>query len=62
MENELTSTAAFAALPQRDQEILRARLMIPPVTLEALGARYGISRERVRQLEARALAKLKEAA
>jgi len=30
-----------------------------PVTLESLGKRFGISKERVRQLEERTIAKLK---
>lgn len=49
-------------LPERDREILAARrLSDPVVTLEALSQKYGISRERVRQIEERAFNKLKEA-
>jgi len=49
-------------LPERDREILRARrLSDPAMTLETLSQKYGISRERVRQIEERAFNKLKEA-
>ena len=51
---------AFGALNEREQQIIRARwLADEPETLAALGDRFGISYERVRQLEARALEKLK---
>jgi RNA polymerase sigma-32 factor len=44
----------------RERTILRSRWMSDdPVTLEALGKRFGISKERVRQLEERTIAKLK---
>ncbi|MBR2012314.1 MAG: RNA polymerase factor sigma-32 [Alphaproteobacteria bacterium] len=47
------------ALPERDREILKARrLSDPVVTLESLSQKYGISRERVRQIEERAYKKL----
>ncbi len=49
-------------LPERDREILRARrLSDPAATLEVLSKKYGISRERVRQIEERAFAKLQSA-
>ena len=52
----------LAALPERDREILRARrLTEPAMTLEALAQKYGVSRERVRQIEERAFAKLRDA-
>ena len=52
----------LAALPERDREILRARRLTEPAwTLEALAQKYGISRERVRQIEERAFAKLRDA-
>lgn len=51
----------LARLPERDREILRARRLADPAsTLEQLSAKYGISRERVRQIEERAFAKLRE--
>ncbi len=49
-------------LPERDREILRARrLSDPALTLETLSQKYGISRERVRQIEERAFNKLRDA-
>ena len=52
----------LADLPERDREILRARrLSEPAATLEVLSKKYGISRERVRQIEERAFKKLREA-
>ena len=49
-------------LPPRDREILIARRLSEPVaTLEVLAQKYGISRERVRQIEDRAFNKLKTA-
>lgn len=50
------------ALPERDREILTARRLSDPVaTLESLSQKYGISRERVRQIEERAYKKLSDA-
>jgi RNA polymerase sigma-32 factor len=50
---------ALATLDPREQEIVRARnLREEPETLEDLSKRFGVSRERVRQLEERALNKL----
>lgn len=52
---------ALATLPDRERHILTQRqLQEDPMTLEQLGVVYGISRERVRQLEARALDRLKK--
>ena len=52
----------LASLPERDREILRARRLSDPViTLEQLSEKYKISRERVRQIEERAYAKLRDA-
>ncbi len=51
---------AMAALPPREQLIIRARYLAEAVpTREALGRELGISKERVRQLEARALEKMR---
>jgi RNA polymerase sigma-32 factor len=49
----------LGTLDERERAILRARhLTSEPVTLASLGRRMRLSRERVRQLEARALGKL----
>ncbi|CCQ73422.1 sigma-70 family RNA polymerase sigma factor [Magnetospira sp. QH-2] len=54
--------SALATLPDRERHILsERRLSEEPVTLEELGNHYGISRERVRQLENRAFDKLQKA-
>jgi RNA polymerase sigma-32 factor len=61
---ELSSRRALLAnalktLPARDREILvQRRLSETPVTLEDLSHRFNVSRERVRQIEARAFEKL----
>jgi RNA polymerase sigma-32 factor len=52
---------ALDVLSERDRDIFERRhLSDEPPTLESLGEEYGISRERVRQLEARAFNKVKE--
>ena len=51
---------ALSDLPEREQKIIRDRhLGYDTVTLEELGQDLGISKERVRQLEQRAMIKLK---
>lgn len=53
---------ALAELPERERDIfIQRRLTDDPLTLEALGKSYGISRERVRQLEVRAFSKVQKA-
>lgn len=52
---------ALSELSARERRILEARMMTDePSTLEALGVELGLSRERVRQLEAVAKAKVKD--
>ncbi|MBL8660813.1 MAG: RNA polymerase sigma factor RpoH [Rhodospirillales bacterium] len=52
-------TGAMDDLSKRERDIVvERRLTENPLTLERLAARYGISRERVRQIEAGAVAKL----
>jgi RNA polymerase sigma-32 factor len=49
-------------LPEREREIIiERRLKEEPKTLEQLGQKFGISRERVRQLEVRAFEKVQKA-
>ncbi len=51
---------AIATLPERERRIIELRFGVggEPVALEAIGKELGITRERVRQLEAQALKKL----
>ena len=51
---------ALTALSERERKIVRERrLAEETATLEALGDRLGISKERVRQIESRAMEKLR---
>ena len=53
---------ALNVLKPRERDILEARwLSEPPLRLEQLAARYGVSRERVRQIEMRAFEKVRAA-
>jgi RNA polymerase sigma-32 factor len=53
---------ALAQLNEREREILvERRLRDEPLTLEDLGQRFHVSRERIRQLEVRAVEKLRKA-
>jgi len=53
---------ALAQLNEREREILvERRLRDEPLTLEDLSRRFHVSRERIRQLEVRAVEKLKKA-
>jgi RNA polymerase sigma-32 factor len=52
---------AMSVLNDRERDVLMARrLSDEPETLEDLSARYGVSRERIRQIEVRAFEKLQE--
>lgn len=58
--HELLS-AALGELTQRERDIIEARrLRDEPLTLEELSQKYGVSRERVRQIEVRAFEKLQQ--
>ncbi len=52
---------AMEVLNAREKDILtRRKLAEPPVTLEELSKEYGVSRERIRQIEVRAFEKLQK--
>ena len=53
---------ALATLPKRESEIIRYRFGIDgeiPLTLEEIGKRFNLSKERIRQIENRTLKKLR---
>ena len=53
---------ALNTLDPREKEVVKShRLKDPPETLEDIGKRYNLSKERVRQIEMRALRKMKHA-
>jgi RNA polymerase sigma-32 factor len=59
--HELLSSA-LGELTERERDIIEARrLREDPATLEDLSQKYGVSRERVRQIEVRAFEKLQKA-
>jgi RNA polymerase sigma-32 factor len=62
-QNRLTALRnALSVLNPRERRIFEARrLSDDPITLEDLSAEFGVSRERVRQIEVRAFEKIQEA-
>lgn len=61
-QRQAASQTALGILNERERLIVTERIMSDaPTTLESLGERLGISRERVRQLEKRALEKMRAA-
>jgi RNA polymerase primary sigma factor len=55
-------TEALAELSPREQEVVRMRFGLDggqPHTLEEVGQRFGVTRERIRQIESKTLAKLR---
>jgi RNA polymerase sigma-32 factor len=55
--------AAIDVLDDRERRIFEARHLVDePLTLEDLAARFSVSRERIRQIEARAFEKVRKAA
>jgi RNA polymerase sigma-32 factor len=59
--HEVLNSAIDALSPRERQIFIARRLTDEPVKLEALAAKYGISRERVRQIEQRVFEKVKAA-
>jgi RNA polymerase sigma-32 factor len=56
-------TAAIDVLDHRERRIFEARHLVDePLTLEDLAAQFNVSRERIRQIEARAFEKVRKAA
>ena len=56
-----TLARAMECLSGREREIVRDRFLSEkPSTLEGLGTRFGVSAERIRQIEKRAVSKLKK--
>jgi RNA polymerase sigma factor (sigma-70 family) len=58
---EETLHRALSTLPEREAEVLRLRYGLDgddPKSLEAIGRELGLTRERVRQIEAQALQRL----
>jgi RNA polymerase sigma-32 factor len=61
-ERRALLSTALGELTERERDIIEARrLRDEPVTLEELSQKYGVSRERVRQIEMRAFDKLQTA-
>lgn len=60
--NSAIVASVFSSLEKREAEILRMRFGIgiaKPMTLEEVGAHYNLSKERIRQLENKAIRKLR---
>lgn len=53
--------AAFVGLGERELAVLRERVMADdPMSLDELGRRFGVTRERIRQIESKLIARLTE--
>ena len=59
--SETNSPTFIKTLGEREEDILRNRILSEtPLTLEDLGHKYGITKERTRQIEARIINRLRE--
>ena len=57
--------SVFSTLPSREAEVLRLRFGIEedkPMTLEEVGEKFGVTRERIRQIETKAMRKMRHPA
>lgn len=54
-----TVHAALMTLPEREQAVVRLRYGLAPMTLQQVGDRYGVSKERIRQIVAKAFRRLR---
>jgi RNA polymerase primary sigma factor len=55
-------TRVLDTLPHRERKVLELRFGLKgehPLTLEEVGERFGVTRERIRQVEAKTLSRLK---
>jgi len=60
--NTERTQAALSILNQRERNIIKQRILAdPPSTLQDIAEQYGVSRERIRQIEQNALQKLRKA-
>ncbi len=59
--NTERTSAALAELKPRERQIVEQRILAdPPITLRELADEFGVSRERIRQIEQNALGKLRK--
>jgi RNA polymerase sigma-32 factor len=60
--NTERTQAALSILNPRERNIIKQRILAdPPATLQDIADEYGVSRERIRQIEQNALQKLRKA-